>query len=505
MQTTLSRRSLLLATGVSVAGVATPRGRAATVRRLAGSLSPTPIAHSFVTRPDLAPPTVEILARTAGASPGSIFIAPFTLANPVTEASGPLILDGRGNPVWFRPVKGKTGMDLRVQRLRGQDVLTWWEGTPLGVYGGSWLIADSSYRVIGRVRAVNGYSGDLHDMVLTPRGTALVTIYSELRADLTPVGGAPDTRVVEGIVQEIDLRTGKALLEWHSLDHIALDESYELGVTRDGNVDYFHLNSIGLDADGHLLLSARHTHAIYKVHRRTGQVIWRLGGKRSDFALGPGAAFSYQHDARRHEDGTITLFDNASSLPTDHTTVSRAIRLDVNAGARTVRLVSEFRPTDIRTGWAMGNAQQLPDGGMFIGWGMYPGFSEFSPAGTVRFDAKFVGGSVSYRARRYRWVGRPTDRPAIAAKTTADGTTLVFTSWNGATEVARWRILAGSSRSDLRRARVVEKRGFEAAVGLGGSPRYVAVVALDREGRPLGVSETIAVGAASTEPVAAAA
>ena len=185
-----------------------------------------------------------------------------------------------------------------------------------GGYGGTFVIADASYAEIARVRAGNGYKADLHEILITSRNTALITIYNEIRADLTPVGGAVDARLVEGIIQEIDIPSGRVLFEWHSLDHIALEESSELAVTRDGNVDYFHLNSIGVDSDGHLLVSARHTSAVYKLHRRTGQVIWRLGGTRSDFALGPGVSFGYQHDARRHSDGTLTIFDNAASLPT---------------------------------------------------------------------------------------------------------------------------------------------------------------------------------------------
>ena len=447
------------------------------------------VAHTFLSRPDLRPPTVEITRADRSPSGGLVFLTPFTLPNPPSdEAAGLLIVDARGTPVWFRPVSGRTtAVDLRVQQLRGQSVLTWWEGVVFGGYGGSWVVADRRYRPIARIRAGNGYKGDLHDLLLTTRGTALLTIYNEVKHDLTAIGGPADGRLVEGIVQEIDVRSGKVLLEWHSLDHVALEETHEPQVTPDGNVDYFHLNSIGVDADGHLLLSARHTSAVYKVHRRTGQVLWRLGGKRSDFALGPGVAFGYQHDARRRPDGTLTLFDNALSLPTQKEGTSRAIRLRLDERRRTARLVRAYG-AGARLGWAMGNAQQVRDGGMFVGWGMDPSFTEIGPKGIVRLDGRFVGRSVSYRAYRAPWVGVPSTPPDVTTATLANGATAVYASWNGATEVRRWRILAGSTRNDLRVVRTVPRRGFETAAAVPGLPSYVAAVALDAAGRELGRS-----------------
>ena len=282
------------------------------------------------------------------------------------------------------------------------------------------------------------------------------------------------------------------LFEWHSLEHVALEESFELAVSRDGNVDYFHLNSIGVDSDGHLLVSARHTSAIYKIHRRSGQVIWRLGGKRSDFTLGPGVSFGYQHDARRHSDGSITLFDNASSLPFQRGINSRALRLRLDESAKAATLARDYSAPEIRTAWAMGNAQQVADGGVFVGWGTYPGFTEIGPDGVVRFDAKFAGTSVSYRAHRFPWVGRPATRPAIATDVAADGSTIVYASWNGATEVRKWQVWTGSSKSDLRLARSAPRRGFETAIAVRSAPAYVAVTAVDRAGARLGSSRVLA-------------
>src|SRR6202034_1834303 len=111
---------------------------------------------------------------------------------------------------------------------------------------------------------------------------------------------------------EIEVASGRVLMEWRSLDHIAISESY-LPPGR-GVYDYFHLNSIEVLPDGNLLISARHTWALYKLDRKTGRVIWRLGGKRSDFAIEKQARFSWQHHARRVGPGTITVFDDGAAV-----------------------------------------------------------------------------------------------------------------------------------------------------------------------------------------------
>ena len=493
-QAALSRRGFLGAAGVAAAGVLAPRAAGArVVGRLIAAGGDVPVARALVSRPDLLPPPISILVPDQGATPGHILLAPFSFPTtpPSTEASGPLIVDRHGQPLWFRPLTTRTAIDLRVQHYRGAPVLTWWEGTVFGGYGGTFVVVDTSYRPVARVRAGNGYKADLHEFLITSRGTALISIYNEIHTDLSRVGGSVDGRLVEGVIQEIDIPSGRVLFEWHSLDHIALEESSELGVTRDGNVDYFHLNSIGVDSDGHLLVSARHTSAVYKLHRRTGAVIWRLGGTRSDFALGPGAAFGYQHDVRRHSDGTLTLFDNAASLPTQRGIASRTLRLRLDTSAKMATLARDYQAPDVRTSWAMGNAQQVADGGLFVGWGTFPGFSEIGPDGVLRFDARFAGTSVTYRARREPWVGRPVTRPAIATAQGGNGSTAVYASWNGATEVARWQVRAGSSASDLRPLRTVTRRGFETSITLRTKPGYVAVAALGRMGELLGLSRPV--------------
>jgi Arylsulfotransferase (ASST) len=446
--------------------------------------------RAFVSRPDLTPPAVTVAtsAGTGAQAQGLIVAAPFSGPG----QHGPLMIDDQGEPVWFRPVSGPTAMNFHVQRYRGNPVLTWWEGqVDNGGYGGgTGVIVDRAYRELARVKAANGYQSDLHEFVITSRGTALIAVYNEVTADLSAFGGPVDGRVVEGIVQELEIPSGRLLFEWHSLDHVGLDESYRTYPTDPGQFEYFHLNSIAVDADGNLLVSARHTSTVYKVDRRTGAVIWRLGGKKSDFSMGPGASFNFQHDARRHADGTMTIFDNGAWGPTGVVEqMSRPMRLELDLNAMTASLAQVFEVGDPRLAVAMGDLQLLPDGGAFIGWGTAGSFSDIGPDGQLRLDAHFTGGGLTYRAYRFPWVGRPQTKPTVVINRDPSGTSTLHVSWNGATEVARWQVQAGRRADQLRPIQTVPRAGFETAIALPRQTGYVAIAAVDRKGLVLGTSK----------------
>ncbi len=488
------RRFLVLGVGLAAAtttgnAFARVRSLARLAQRAAGSGAP-----AFATQPSWNPPTVTVGTAASGTAPGLVFVAP----NPAGQAasapgqSGPTILDDNGQPVWFLPLQTELAQNFRVQTYRGKPVLTWYEGPSGGWYGGSDVIYDSTYREVKRVRGGNGYACDQHEFLITQRGTALISIYNAVTTSLAPIGGTGSGEVTEGIVQEIDIDRKKVLFEWHSLDHVGLDESFNMTPDSSGNIDYFHLNSIDVDTDGNLLLSARLTSTVYKIDRKTGAVIWRLGGKKSDFQMGPDAAFNFQHDARRHTDGTLTLFDNGAWPGLDVEPTSRPMRLRLDMAAMTASLVQTYETPAARLALALGNNQQQPHGGVFVGWGTASAFSEFSPGGALVFDATFPEGVESYRAYRFPWVGRPVKPPAIAATNTGSGHMTVAASWNGATEVARWQLDAGSSAGKLAVVANVPRSGFETTIQAVFAA-YAAVTALDAAGKPLGSSPTVAV------------
>ncbi|HWB23716.1 MAG TPA: arylsulfotransferase family protein [Gaiellaceae bacterium] len=461
-----------------------------------GSKSPPPTLH-FRSRPDLTPPVVTVLTDKPGVAPGFVFIAPKMNAT----AKGPEIVDNAGQPIWFDPVP-EQATDFRVQTYRGKPVLTYWEGPPtapvLGSGIGHDVIVDTSYRQIARVDAGYGPdTADLHEFQLTPQGTALMTVYRIVPADLSAVGGPKNGKVVDGLIQEVDVATGHVVFTWHSVGHVPLTDSYSSPTPAKGSspapaFDYFHINSIEQEPDGNLLVSARNTHAVYEIDHKTGAILWELGGKESSFKLGPGTSFAWQHDARLQPDGTITLFDDEAA-PAE-AKASRAIRIRLDTTAHTATLVqADSIPGVLAV--SQGNSQSLPDGNTFVGWGAVPRMTEFDEAGNVLFDATFSAGDDSYRAYRFVWHATPLTRPAIAVAKGGGSTATVYASWNGATEVARWQVVAGLTAEGVKDVGEAQSRtGFETTLKARTDLPYIAVEALDSSGRVLGRSAAVSRG-----------
>src|ERR1700722_17103887 len=407
MSHTITRRQLLRSAGVGAVGL----GLSGVLGEIvAGALAPLssgpPKPPAWHSRPDLRIPSLTVTHSEPGASSDPIFIAPYNV--PVGQV-GAVSVDNSGDPIWENPLAGKVTTNFRVQSYRGERVLTWWEGVIEYGHGvGEYVIADSSYRTIRRVQAARGLHGDLHEFVITPRDTALLTSYVITGADLTAVGGPRKGTSQDAIFQEIDLASGKVLLEWHSLDRIPLEESY--APVEAENWDFFHINSVDLDGDGNLLVSSRSTHTVYKLDR-SGTILWRLGGKHSDFSMAPGSNFAWQHDARRQPDGMLTVFDNGATPAVEK--LSRGLILDVDEQAMTARLLRQYTHPKLLTG-SQGNIQLLEGGNVFIGWGGAPRVSEFERSGRLVFDAVLGEKYQCYRAFRLPWSGLPTEAPAIA-------------------------------------------------------------------------------------------
>jgi Arylsulfotransferase (ASST) len=444
--------------------------------------------RAFRTRPDLRPPSVSVETATPEAQPGKVFVAPKRGAT----QQGPMIVNRNGTLVWFEPLRGdEQAFDFRVQSYRSEPVLTWWQGR-MQLYRGAGVgrIVDTSYRPVATVRAANGYDFDAHEFELTPSGTALLISYVPVAWDLSDLGGRRDAVVEDNVVQEIDIETGQLRFEWHALGTIGLGESYRPAPEkREQMHDPFHLNSVALDTDGNLLVSARHTHAIYKIDRRTGEVLWRLGGKQSSFAMQPGAEFALQHDARRRADGAITLFDNVSEDPKAREEASRGLALRLDHDAKTASVAQEWEHADGLLSTTQGSMQNLDGGGAFVGWGgMQPFFTEFAPDGRTLFDARFARDDVeSYRAYRAPWRARGEGRPSVVA-TSGGRRTSVWVTWNGATDVASWRV-----QPDRGPASTWPRRHFETAITLDKRTEAVVVEALDSSGAVLGSSDRVPV------------
>lgn len=440
----------------------------------------------FRSRLDLHPPTLTLSGPDPDARSGDIFLD----AQGVRQ-NGPEILDSQGGLVWFAPLgPGQQAFDVQMQRYRGQPVITYFQGQLVAAHGiGEDVILDRAYRRIATVRAGSGYQADLHEFLLTSRGTALITTYVPVHADLSSVGGPRNGRVLDGVVQEVDVATGQVLWEWHALGHVPLSDSELSHPHPRSAFDFFHINSIQELPDGNLLISARNTWAVYEVSRRTGRIIWQLGGKRSTFKSGAGVQFEWQHDARLQPDGTLTLFNNAA-MPREERQ-SSALTLKLDTGSMTASLVRRITHTPPVLAGSQGNVQPLANEDTFVGWGSEPFFSEHDSSGRQIFSAHFPRPTQSYRAFRYRWDGRPSTTPDLSVTRTAAKLT-AYVSWNGATEVASWELLGGSSSAALHPLTRVPRRGFETALSVTSAPAQIAVQALDRAGHVLSTSSVLA-------------
>jgi hypothetical protein len=455
---------------------------------------------AFHSRPDLHPPTVTVTSG-AGSSDRYFFLGPWGGKPQGGNDPGPLMVDHQAEPVWFHPVTGNQqathqwATNFRTWTYRGASVLGWWEGYVVndGFGRGRGVLVDSSYRKVARIHAANGRQMDMHELSLTPQGTALFTCYPEIvRADLSSVGGSPDGTVLNPVFQEVDIRTGRLLFEWRGLDHIPLTDSY-LPVSEP--FDYMHLNAVSVAPDGHLIVSARHTWSIYKLDRRTGRVIWRLGGKRSDFDSDKRAMFAWQHDARQPAPGNISMFDNGSDGFRNTEPRSRGLVVKIDEVHRKVRLAHEYLHPKPLLAVAMGSVQLLPTGDVIVGWGTEPYLSDFSQDGSLLGDVHMLSGYKSYRSYVLPWRGIPHRAPAVmASRDPGTGHTTLYVSWNGATDqAATWQVRAGPSRSSLKSIGVARRRGFETAIPLGRTGGYFAVTAVDEDGSYLATSRTVSV------------
>jgi len=365
------------------------------------------------------PPPVTVLTH-GNSGEGDFFVTP--AGGTDKYANGPEILDPDGNVVWFHPVPaGQTAADFRTQTYKGQPVLTWWQGTGLGgLAKGTDYIYNDQYQQIAAVNAGNGLSADGHEFLITPQNTALILAYTTGTADLTSIGGPPNQTVINGVVQEIDIKTGKVLFEWNSADHVPYSQSEQpLPASPSQPWDWFHVNAVKLDTDGNLLIDARNTWTFYKVNHHTGDIIWQLGGKASSFQLqaAPGQSlndageiFAWQHDAEAHGHNIYTVFDNESagvantgSNANSEFGFSRSVTVKVDPRSHTATLIKSYNQPEALTAPSQGNSQVTEDGNTVVGWGSLPYYSEFDSYGDLLYNARFPDGVNSYRAYLLPW------------------------------------------------------------------------------------------------------
>jgi arylsulfotransferase ASST len=370
------------------------------------------------------PPPVTVLSNGHTLSSDDVFLTP-TSDTPQAQAAyanGAEILSHSGHRLWWHAAPaGDSDADLRVQRYEGKPVLTYWEGTGLGGLSiGTDYILNQHEKVIATVRAGNGLTTDGHEFLLAPHGRAWIISYDTATANLSSIGGAPDQTVIDGIVQEIDVKTGKVLFSWNSADHVPYSQSEQpLPTSASTPWDWFHLNAVKPGPDGSVLIDARDTWTTYDVSRASGQINWQLGGKASSFTLqaapgqtlnSAGDIFAWQHDPELIGKNTLTVFDNEAAGTANAGTgviselpYSRVVTIKLDPATKVATLVASDNQPEAGLASSQGNGQRLPSGGEFVGWGSLNSISQFNAAGKLVWNADLPIGVNTYRAYLLPW------------------------------------------------------------------------------------------------------
>jgi hypothetical protein len=465
-----------------------------------------PATDGLKSRPELKPSTLDVTVNKPEASPDKVFFAP--------KVGGLTIAEKSGRIRWFRPAgfggKGTQVYNFQTQQYNGRPVLTYWKGASTGrgfSQRGEYEILNNKYNRIARITPGNGYGANIHEFELTAHNTAIVQAYRGVNWDLTPVGGDENGKIMDNVIQEVDIETGAVLFEWHALGNVGLNSS-ETAPPEDGAVwDYFHVNAAKADGKG-ILVSGRRQSTIYRIDRKNARIMWRLRGdgakpKTNDFKIAPGAEWGYQHDMERQPNGDISLFDNGSDRPNTNVPVINdessilILRLSGKGNNRTASPVNRYaHEPDPIVAQTQGSARQLENGNWFAGWGQVLAMTEFAPDGEIVWDATFPStgqNTNSYRSFKAPWNGKPKDRPSIASEADGDGAK-VYASWNGSTKVQSWKVLTGATSDSLAEVGSSNWKDLETMISIPTVDSKVRVVAYDANDNELGQSGLITLG-----------
>ena len=439
----------------------------------------------------------------------ALSVAARVQAADLTGQSGPLILDRHLQPVWFNPIGvNALAANLRVQGYNHtQPVLSWWQGKVSGTgvtTSGEDVVVDQHYRHFATLKGADGWVISEHEMIISGPN-AWVTAYKVVPADLRAYGGSANGQVLDSAVQEYELKTGKLLYTWDALNpggtpNIPLSQS-QFKAFPGIPWDAYHINSIQLTGNETFLVSMRNTWSAYLVNRLTGGIDWTLSGnpKISTFALPANARFEWQHDVELHNGNVVSVFDDAccgiKGISGGHAQFAnpngptRGLVLKLDMTKHTGSMVSQYVRAKNFNAAFLGNTQLLPGGNVALSWGSQPFFSEVSSKGKVLLDAVWPVPDLNYRTYVQKWVGTPFFPPSGAVRNN-HGKATVYASWDGATQVASWRVLAGSSAKSLKAVASKSKTGFETTIPLTSSFKVYKVQALDGRHHVLGTSGT---------------
>jgi hypothetical protein len=371
-----------------------------------------------------------------GTAKGKIFIGNWSMSG---DRHYMMILENDGTPYYYKRLPSAHTRDFKLQPT---GTLTRRVYDDLNCF----VEMDSQYVNIDTLRCGHGYGTDEHEVQLLPNHHAFLIGLDYHQVDMSKavVDGNPNATVIGNTVQELD-EHHNVVFEWRSWDNYAITDAIYENLTG-GTVDYVHMNSIAIDYDSNLVVSARHLSEVTKINRKTGKVMWRLGGVHNQFRFANDAyGLSYQHDVRPvpGKPNAYTMMDNGNHHSPNF---SRAIELQLDTAQMVAIKVWEYRhtPSDYYT-YFMGNVQRLSNGNTYIDWGdaPLPKGTEVTPSGEVVYEANFEKSAYAYRAFRFDWES-VLKIPYLIAEAYPDRVSLIFNKF-GDKKVKRYIVYAGTS------------------------------------------------------------
>ena len=315
-----------------------------------------------------------------------------------------VVFDKFGVPVWWQD-EGEGTLGGEVVEYRVKPYIYWrqeglrLEGFLEDLHQLHTFKGDLAYQFESPHHTTDG-----HEFELRPNGDVWLESYvPRPDEDFSDIGGPESAWSAEAIVEQV--RDGKTVWRWSTRDHIHTYESRrglegKFDEKDDGSYedpfDRIHMNSVEPAGD-RVIVSLRNTDGVYAIDKRTGEIVWKLGGLETPESLRViGDYYEYpsgaQHDARVLPDGTISVFDNRSGLDQ----VPRVTRWRIDEEEMTATLVEAYEDPIAPKSPATGSARFSGDGSLFVYWGDSYLMTEFDPEGSIAFRLSIDG--MAYRA-----------------------------------------------------------------------------------------------------------
>ncbi len=383
-------------------------------------------------------PDAKIIYEQSTKLNGYFFLAPYKIkatSSKTALLNKAMILNAKGEVIYYRNVL--IGNDFKIQ---SNGIITTWNGS-------KWLLLNNKLQITDSVSCVNNVETDNHDFMILPNGHYLligkVTEIEDLSSikyfnQLHPIAGSKHAKVKYDVIQELD-KNKKLIFQWNAKEHYKLEDADRFYLKDTAVIDVTHFNSVDEDKEGNLLISARFYNEVLKVNKKTGKIIWRLGGKYNTLKLlNDSLFFLGQHDAKFTGKRTISLFDNGHTYDS-LTRNARALEYEINDSLQTAKLIWTYSNSGKIHSEAAGSLQRLKNNFTLINYGKTsPDSKNITIEMLDQNDTKllmlsYTDTMASYRAFYYNDCPVKIQRPTLKWKTPGHITTdkaYKYYQWN---------------------------------------------------------------------------